>query len=92
MEVSSSRLSSTQSAYASTVHRSQGSECEHVTLLLPDEDSLVLTRELLYTAVTRARTSLTVVGTPDVVRQSVDRRTARASGVARRLARIVGTQ
>lgn len=88
--VSSSRLSSTQSAYASTVHRSQGSEFEHVTLLLPDEDSLVLTRELLYTAVTRARTSLTVVATPEVVRRAVERRTARASGVARRLAAVVG--
>jgi exodeoxyribonuclease V alpha subunit len=88
--VSSSRLASTQSAYASTVHRSQGSEFDHVTLLLPDEDSLVLTRELLYTAVTRARTGLTVVATPDVVRRAVERRTARASGVARRLAALVG--
>lgn len=88
VEVSSSRLSSVQSAYASTVHRSQGSEFEHVTLVLPDEDSLVLTRELLYTAVTRARTSLTVVATPAVVRAAVERRTARASGVARRLAAL----
>ncbi len=87
--VSSSRLASTQSAYASTVHRSQGSEFDHVTLLLPDEDSLVLTRELLYTAVTRARAGLTIVATPDVVRHAVGRRTARASGVTRRLAALV---
>lgn len=91
VDVSSARLSSTQSAYASTVHRSQGSEFEHVTLVLPDEDSLVLTRELLYTAVTRARTSLTVVATPEVVRAAVERRTARASGVARRLAAIMSS-
>ncbi|MEH3034803.1 MAG: ATP-binding domain-containing protein [Aeromicrobium erythreum] len=45
------RLAAVQSAYASTVHRSQGSEFEHVTLVLPDDDSPVLTRELLYTAV-----------------------------------------
>ncbi|MGJ9412573.1 exodeoxyribonuclease V subunit alpha [Aeromicrobium sp. CF4.19] len=83
--VSAARLASARSAYASTVHRSQGSEFEHVTLLLPQEESLVLTRELLYTAITRARTSLTVVGTPDVVRAAVERRTARASGVAQRL-------
>lgn len=86
VEVASSRLSTAQSAYASTVHRSQGSEFDHVTLVLPDESSLVLTRELLYTAITRARRSLTIVGTPDVVRRAVERRTARASGVARRLA------
>jgi exodeoxyribonuclease V alpha subunit len=78
-----------QSAYASTVHRSQGSEFDHVTLLLPDEDSLVLSRELLYTAITRARTSLTIVATPEVLRRAVERRTARASGVARRLSAIV---
>lgn len=88
VDVSSARLSSTQSAYASTVHRSQGSEFDHVTLVLPDEDSLLLTRELLYTAITRARTSLTVVATLDVVRAAVERRTARASGVARRLAAL----
>ncbi len=87
--VSSTRLSSVQSAYASTVHRSQGSEFDHVTLLLPEEDSLVLSRELLYTAITRARSSLTIVATPEVLRRAVERRTARASGVARRLAAIV---
>lgn len=86
VEVAASRLSSAQSAYASTVHRSQGSEFDHVTLVLPDEGSLVLTRELLYTAITRARRSLTIVATPEVVRRAVERRTARASGVARRLA------
>lgn len=85
-EVASSRLVAAQSAYASTVHRSQGSEFEHVTLVLPDDDSLVLTRELIYTAVTRARTSLTVVGSPDVIARAIERRTARASGVAARLA------
>lgn len=90
VQVSAARLSSTQSAYASTVHRSQGSEFDHVTLVLPEEDSLVLTRELLYTAVTRARSSLTVVATPQVLRRAVERRTARASGVARRLADVVG--
>lgn len=83
--VSAGRLASVQSAYASTVHRSQGSEFEHVTLLLPDEESLVLSRELLYTAVTRTRSTLTVVGRPETVRRAVLHRTARASGVAGRL-------
>ncbi|MFT4189821.1 MAG: exodeoxyribonuclease V subunit alpha [Aeromicrobium sp.] len=88
--VAAARLASAQSAYASTVHRSQGSEFTHVTLLLPDEDSLVLTRELLYTAVTRTRGTLTVVGTPEVVRHAIDRPTSRASGVERRLRTALG--
>ena len=50
----------------------------------------MLTRELLYTAITRTRSTLTVVGTPDVVRRAVERRTARASGVARRLRATLG--
>lgn len=83
--VGAARLAAAQTAYASTVHRSQGSEFEHVTLVLPDEDSLVLTRELLYTAVTRARSSIVVVATPEVVRAAVGRRSTRASGLARRL-------
>ena len=51
-----------------TVHKSQGSQARHVTVLLPPDDSPLLTRELLYTAVTRARESVTVVGTPEKVR------------------------
>ncbi|RYJ07138.1 MAG: exodeoxyribonuclease V subunit alpha [Actinomycetales bacterium] len=90
--VSAARLASVQSAYASTVHRSQGSEFEHVTLLLPDEESLVLSRELLYTAVTRTRSSLTVVARPETVRRAVEHRTARASGVAGRLAAALETR
>lgn len=83
--VAAARLAAAQSAYASTVHRSQGSEFDHVTLLLPEEDSLLLSRELLYTAVTRARTSLTIVGDPEVIRRAIQRPTARASGIERRL-------
>ena len=84
--VAASRLPSVQTAYASTVHRSQGSEYAHVTVLLPQDDSPILTRELLYTAITRTRGGLTVVADEDTVRRAVDRRTARASGIARRLA------
>ncbi len=83
--VAAARLAAAQTAYASTVHRSQGSEFDHVTLVLPDEDSLVLTRELLYTAITRAKASIVVVGTAEVVLAAVARRSARGSGLARRL-------
>jgi exodeoxyribonuclease V alpha subunit len=83
--VSPSRLADVETVYAMTVHKSQGSEFDEVTLLLPAPTSRLLTRELLYTAVTRARQGLLVVGTEDAVRGAVDRRIARASGLTERL-------
>ena len=81
-----SRLSDVETLHAMTVHKSQGSQARHVSVLLPPEDSPLLTRELLYTAVTRARESVTVVGTPEAVRAAVERRVQRASGLRPRLA------
>ncbi len=78
-----SRLSSVQVAHAITVHRSQGSQYDAVSVLLPGEASALLTRELLYTAVTRATTRVRLIGTPDAVRAAVGRRMARASGLRR---------
>jgi exodeoxyribonuclease V alpha subunit len=83
--VSPSRLADVETVYAMTVHKSQGSEFDSVTLLLPPPTSRLLTRELLYTAVTRARQRLLVVGTEDAVRVAVDRRIGRASGLTDRL-------
>jgi exodeoxyribonuclease V alpha subunit len=68
-----------------TIHKSQGSQYETAAVLLPDPSSRVLTRELLYTAVTRARRRLILVGTEEAVRAAVGRPIARASGLARRL-------
>ena len=79
------RLADVETAHAMTVHRSQGSQFRRVTVVLPPPDSPLLTRELLYTAVTRAQESVTVVGTPDAVRAAVERPARRASGLARRL-------
>jgi len=79
----SSRLSSVQAVHALTVHRSQGSQYAAVTVLLPPEDSPLLTRELLYTAVTRAGERVRVVGTADAVRAAVGRQVVRASGLRR---------
>jgi exodeoxyribonuclease V alpha subunit len=79
-----SRLSAVQTAYAMTVHRSQGSQFERVSVLLPPADSPLLTRELLYTAVTRARRSVRVIGTEAAVRAAVARPVVRASGLRRR--------
>jgi exodeoxyribonuclease V alpha subunit len=80
-----SRLGAVDTAYAMTVHKSQGSQFGTAVVLLPAPGSQVLTRELLYTAVTRARERLILVGTEDAVRAAVGRPVARASGLRRRL-------
>jgi exodeoxyribonuclease V alpha subunit len=79
------RLTGVETVYAMTVHKSQGSEARAVTVVLPPEDSPLLTRELLYTAVTRARQRVTVIGTEASVRAAVARKVQRASGLSRRL-------
>jgi exodeoxyribonuclease V alpha subunit len=72
-------------AFAMTVHKAQGSEFDHVAVVLPDEDLPLLTRELLYTAMTRARRSVLLVGDPDLLARAVSRTVERFSGVAARL-------
>lgn len=79
------RLADVSTAHAMTVHRSQGSQFEEVTVLLPEPDSRILTRELFYTAVTRARSVVRVVGSDAAIRAAVERRARRATGLARRL-------
>ncbi|MGF7122601.1 exodeoxyribonuclease V subunit alpha [Rhodococcus sp. BE178] len=78
-----SHLASVQTVYAMTIHRSQGSQYDTVSVILPGEESSLLTRELLYTAITRARTHVRIVGTEDAVRAGVQRRVLRASGLRR---------
>jgi exodeoxyribonuclease V alpha subunit len=85
-ELPTSRLSDVETMHAMTVHKSQGSQAAEVTVLLPPDDSRLLTRELLYTALTRAERKVTVVATPDAVRLAVQRPAQRASGLAARLA------
>jgi exodeoxyribonuclease V alpha subunit len=76
-----------ETAFAMTVHKSQGSEFDRVALVLPPAaDSPILTRELLYTGVTRARTGLDLWCTESAFRAAVARRTARATGLRERLA------
>jgi exodeoxyribonuclease V alpha subunit len=85
-ELATSRLTDVETMHAMTVHKSQGSQAEEVTVLLPPDDSRLLTRELLYTALTRAQRRVTVVATADAVRLAVERPAQRASGLAARLA------
>ncbi len=80
-----SRLGDVETMHAMTIHKSQGSQAEEVTVLLPPEDSRLLTRELFYTAVTRAKAKVRVVGPEPSVRAAIERRAARASGLAQRL-------
>ena len=75
------RLPAVQPVHAMTVHRGQGSQFARVTLLLPPATSPLLTRELLYTAVTRAREHVRVIGTEDAIRAAVERPVRRASGL-----------
>ena len=78
-------LGPVQSVDALTVHKSQGSQFSVVSLVLPSVDSPLLTRELLYTAVTRARDAVHLIGTPEALSQAVQRTARRASGLRDRL-------
>ena len=80
-----SRLAAVQTVHAMTVHRSQGSQFVRVTLALPALDSPLLTRELLYTGLTRARDLVRVIGTPEQVRAAIGTPAARATGLRDRL-------
>jgi len=75
------RLPEHETVYALTVHKSQGSEFDRLLLILPDRDSPVLTRELIYTGITRAREGVEVWGHEKVFREAVGRRTTRVSGL-----------
>jgi exodeoxyribonuclease V alpha subunit len=84
--ISPSRLQSLETVYAMTVHKSQGSEFTHACLVIPDRLTPVLTRELIYTGITRARHWLSLaVPHEAVLREAASRNVVRASGLARLL-------
>jgi exodeoxyribonuclease V alpha subunit len=85
LEFNPTRLSAVDTVYAMTIHKSQGSQFDTAAVLLPDPTSRILTRELLYTAVTRARRHLILAGTSETIHAAVSRPVARASGLGRRL-------
>ncbi len=84
-DFATSRLADVETMHAMTIHKSQGSQASEVTVLLPAADSPLLTRELFYTAVTRAIDKVRVVATEDAVRAAVVQRAQRATGLRRRL-------
>ena len=79
------RLPEHDTAFALTVHKSQGSEFEHVALILPARTSRVVTRELLYTGITRARKNVLLVSSADVLAAGIKTPTQRRSGMLARL-------
>jgi len=85
VEFATGRLADVDTMHAMTIHKSQGSQAEEITVLLPREESRLLTRELFYTAVTRAKKRVRVVGSEAAIREAISRRVVRASGLARRL-------
>jgi exodeoxyribonuclease V alpha subunit len=84
-EISPTRLDTVDTVHALTIHKSQGSQVDAVAVLLPDPSSRILTRELLYTAVTRARQEMTICATESAILAALARPVAHASGLARRL-------
>jgi exodeoxyribonuclease V alpha subunit len=85
LDLAISRLGQVETMHALTIHKSQGSQADEVVVILPPPESRLLTRELLYTAITRARERVVVVGSPDDVRAAIDRRALRATGLRQRL-------
>jgi exodeoxyribonuclease V alpha subunit len=85
VEVSPALLRSIETLHAMTIHKSQGSQFDEVVVVLPEVDGPIVTRELLYTAVTRARRRVTLIGSEAVLRSAIARPVARASGLRQRL-------
>ena len=79
------RLPEHETVYAMTVHKSQGSEFDRLLLVLPPHDSAPLTRELIYTGITRAKKGVELWGTEDVFLDAVARRIVRTSGLGEAL-------
>ncbi|MCP4340283.1 MAG: exodeoxyribonuclease V subunit alpha [Desulfobulbaceae bacterium] len=76
------RLPKCETVFAMTIHKSQGSEFDEVVVVLPDEDNRILSRELIYTAVTRAKKSVKIVADQLVFTQALSRNIERFSGLA----------
>ncbi len=83
--LATSRLPPHEPVHAMSVHRSQGSQFDEVIVVLPGVDTPLLTRELVYTAVTRARRDATIHGAAPILRGAIERRVQRASGLRERL-------
>jgi exodeoxyribonuclease V alpha subunit len=79
------RLPACETAFAMTIHKSQGSEFERVLIMLPEQINPVLSKELLYTAITRAKIQVTIVTKKEVFVACISRKLERQSGLAEKL-------
>jgi len=86
--LTTAELPQVEICYSMTVHKSQGSEYENLLVILPGESSPLLTRELVYTAVTRAKKSLVIAGTSLAFSQSIDNKSIRHSGLKELLSQM----
>lgn len=84
-EVAPSRLPDHNKAYALTVHKSQGSEFNNILLVLPSGSSKVVSRELIYTAITRARNTVDILAPEGILKQGIQKKLQRTSGLSDRL-------
>lgn len=89
-DFSTAFIGSCETVFAMTIHKSQGSEYDHVLVILPEEKDIpLLTRELLYTAVTRAKKQVVVSATANVILQTSSASVSRVSGISDRLHEII---
>lgn len=81
------RIPQCETVYAMTIHKSQGSEFDDVVIVLPDRINPVLTKELLYTAITRAKSSVAIVAEEDVFKTAVRQKVSRDTGLIEKVAK-----
>ena len=84
-EVSAARLKEYEPAFAITIHKSQGSEFEEVAIILPNQLNTVLSKEILYTAVTRARLNTLIIVKEGILRKIIERTVSRKSGLGQKI-------
>jgi exodeoxyribonuclease V alpha subunit len=82
------RLPNVETAWAMTVHKAQGSEFHDVVVVVPEYESHVMSRELLYTAVTRAQRGVTVIGSTEAITSAIAHSSGRTSGLGARIAEL----
>ena len=76
------RLPAHETAFAMTIHKSQGSEFDKVCIVLPEQSNPLLSRELIYTAITRAKKQLSIIATENSLRQAINTQYRRETGLA----------
>ncbi|MER2494043.1 exodeoxyribonuclease V subunit alpha [Catenovulum sediminis] len=88
-KVSLARLPKVETVYAMTIHKTQGSEFSHVLLMLPEQDNKILSPELIYTGITRAKKQVSILAAKHVWYQALNKKLPRHSGLAMKLAKII---